>query len=108
MADQISDLEAKLAIARRHVVNGQRIVARQYERIAALERDERPTASAESTLAVFLTTLRAFEEHERELRERADAAVRRCSEATPLWIDSATRPDRQAGVPASRPEPNQG
>jgi hypothetical protein len=108
MADQISDLEAKLAMARRNVVDGRRIVARQCERIAALKRDGRPTASAESTLAIFLTTLSIFEEHERELLKQADAAVRRCSEATPLWINPASGPERHACVPASQPEANRG
>ena len=84
MPERIRDLEAKLAMAQRHVAQGRRIVARQYERIDRLRCDRRPTAMAEDTLALFLMTLKAFEDHERELLNRADEIVKRC-----LWIDSA-------------------
>ena len=92
MPERIRDLETKLATARRHVVRARGIVAGQSERIGVLKRDGRSTTMAEEILAVFLTTLEAFEDHERQLLEDADEAVRACSETEPLWLDSAADP----------------
>jgi hypothetical protein len=39
-----------------------------------------------------VTTLKAFEDHERDLLERADEAVKSCCE-TSLWLDSASNPE---------------
>ena len=93
MPERIRDLEAKLATARRHVARGRAIVAAQRERVGFLERDGRPTTAAERTLAVFLTTQAAFEDHERQLLERADEAVRAFCETEPLWLDPAANPE---------------
>jgi len=72
---------------------GAGIVACQRERIAVLKRNGRPTKVAEETLAVFLTTLALFEDHERQLLDRADEAVRTFCETEPLWLDSAADPE---------------
>ena len=93
MPERIRDLEAKLARAERHIVRGRGIVACQRERIAVLKRNGRPTKVAEETLAVFLTTLALFEDHERQLLDRADEAVRTFCETEPLWLDSAADPE---------------
>jgi hypothetical protein len=93
MSERIRDLEAKLSTAQHRVVRGRAVVDGQRERISVLERDGRPTTTAEETLALFLTLQAAFEEHERVLLDRADEAVRIASEAEPLWLDPAADPE---------------
>ena len=70
------------------------VVAAQRERISVLKRDGRPATAAEEILTLFLTTQAAFEEHERQLLECADEAVRIFSETRPLWLDPAVDPER--------------
>jgi hypothetical protein len=93
MPERIRDLEAKLATAQHHVVRGRVIVAAQRERVGFLKRHGRPTTAAEKTLALFLTTLAAFEDRERRLLEDADEAVRVFCETEPLWLDPAANPE---------------
>lgn len=57
-------------MAARHVAAGRRIVARQRERIARLRMAGHPTLDHEQTLRIFESTLRIFEDHEREIRQR--------------------------------------
>jgi hypothetical protein len=92
MPERIRDLEAKLAMVQRHIAQAREIIAGQHERINALTCNGSPTEIAEQNLAVFLTTLKAFEDHERQLLERADEAVKTCCETT-LWLDSASDPE---------------
>jgi hypothetical protein len=79
-------------MAHRHVAQARQIVVRQHERIDALRRDGHSTARAEECLALFLTTLKAFEDFESRLLEHADATVKTCCEST-LWLDSASDPE---------------
>jgi hypothetical protein len=99
MPERIRDLEAKLAMVQRHIAEARQIIARQHERIDALGRDGHSTAISEEMLAVFLTTLKAFEDHERQLFERADETVKTCCETT-LWLDSSA--DLECFHPAQR------
>ncbi len=57
-----------IALARRHVVEGRKIVKRQSEIVTELEaaRSE-AAADARHTLDLFVRTLAIFEEHLREL-----------------------------------------
>lgn len=93
MPVRIRDLEAKLATAQRHVVRGQVIVATQRERVRVLKGDGHQATAAEEILALFLATQATFEEHERQLLESADQAVRIFSETKPLWLDPAADPE---------------
>jgi hypothetical protein len=67
------EIDTELAAAARHVAEGRRIVARQREIIARLAAQGSCTGDYERTLDIFVSSLRIFEEHERELR----AAVKR-------------------------------
>jgi hypothetical protein len=90
MPEQILELEIELAKAERHVVQAREIVARQRERVVALRRrGEGSAACAEAMLALFMTTLQTFEDHQRRLCADADDAVRSCCETDPLWFDRA-------------------
>jgi hypothetical protein len=62
------DSESEFVMAARHVAEGRRIVARQRLRIAKLKLAGHSTLDHEHTLQVFESTLRIFEEHERQLR----------------------------------------
>jgi hypothetical protein len=59
--------ESILDVARRHVVDGRRIVATQRLRIERLRADGRDTESAERILRLFERSQDIFEKHLREL-----------------------------------------
>jgi hypothetical protein len=74
----VPQIEIELATAVRHVAEGRLIVARQREIIARLRSQGSCTGDYERTLDIFVSSLRIFEEHERELRgavERLRGAV---------------------------------
>jgi hypothetical protein len=50
-----------LALARRHVTEGRKIVARQHQIVIALERAGLDSTGAKNTLRLFEDTLRIFE-----------------------------------------------
>ena len=60
--------EDLLIVAARHVVEGEAVVTRQRNTIAKLAAAGHPTAQAERTLDLFLSTLAIFIDHERALR----------------------------------------
>jgi hypothetical protein len=62
--------ESELATAARHVASGRLIVARQKARMAKLKAEGHATLDHEQTLQVFESTLRLFEDHERQLQGR--------------------------------------
>jgi hypothetical protein len=62
--------ESDLAMASRHVAEARRIVGRQRERIAKLKAAGHSTLDHEQTLQVFESTLRIFEDHERQIKSR--------------------------------------
>ncbi len=64
--------ETPLEKARRHVVEGRKIVARQRQLIADLKRKGLPTADAESVLRTFENNLAIFERDERDRRAKRD------------------------------------
>jgi len=59
--------ESMLDLARRHVLDGRRIVAQQRLRIELLRAKGRDTNAAELTLEVFEKSQAIFEDHLREL-----------------------------------------
>jgi hypothetical protein len=61
--------ESDLAMATRHVATGKQIIAKHRALIVKLKAAGASTLDAEYTLDVFLSTLRIFEDHERQLRE---------------------------------------
>jgi len=62
--------ESTLAIATRHVAEGERIVARQQAMIARPKASGAPTLDAEQTMQVFQTTLDIFKRHRDDLLAR--------------------------------------
>ena len=56
-----------VALARRHVVEGRRIVERQRQCLRELASTGRISADAERTLDLFERTLAIFEQHLRDL-----------------------------------------
>jgi hypothetical protein len=57
-------------MAQRHVAQARQIIVHQHERIDALRRDGHSTARAEECLALFVATLKAFEDFESRLGTR--------------------------------------
>lgn len=61
-----------LAKATQHVVQGERIVARQRERIIRLRAQDCPIEEALQLLNIFISTLSTMKDHQRLLREEAE------------------------------------
>lgn len=75
--------ETELAKATQHVTKARNIVARQYERIAQLRAEDRPTEDAINLLNTFIQTLAALEYHQRLLCDEAEGEDKK-----PQWIFS--------------------
>jgi hypothetical protein len=58
---------SKKQLAIRHVIDGQRIVARQRARIEMLTRNDSDTTEATRTLDIFAGTLNIFEDNLRKI-----------------------------------------
>ena len=64
-------METPLEMARRHVAEGERLVAEQQALIVSLRADGHPTDQAEEFLAVLLRTLAVMQEHRALEEQRA-------------------------------------
>ena len=67
----------ELSMAVRHVRQGRIVVARQRQYVEDLQASSRPSQWAETLLATFLASQDIFERHERQLREKLEAAEAR-------------------------------
>jgi hypothetical protein len=61
-----------VAVARRHVMQGRRIVEQQRRTVRVLASRGHSTERAERTLQLFESTLAIFEHHLRELTEHSE------------------------------------
>ncbi|WP_424362881.1 hypothetical protein [Methylocystis parvus] len=75
--------ESKLDRATRHVARAKLLIARQRERVAQLQAEDRPIADASCMLDTFIQTLEAMEHHQGLLREEAEG-----KDQKPEWIFS--------------------
>lgn len=75
--------ESMLDRATRHVARAKLLIARQRERVARLQAEDRPIKDASSMLDTFIQTLQAMEHHQRLLRDEAEG-----EDQKPGWIFS--------------------
>jgi|KBSSwiStaDraftv2_1062776.scaffolds.fasta_scaffold582991_1 hypothetical protein len=74
-------METPLERARRHVAEGERLIAEQQARIIDLRADGHPTGQAEEFLTALLRTLAAMQEHLATEEETAGRSLPRTESA---------------------------
>lgn len=73
MDDQLALEYEHLALADRHITEGEARVSRQSELLKSLSRDSQPTAQAEQLLQLLSETLDTWRSHRRLIIDRIEA-----------------------------------